>query len=47
LRKRIAVRINQDVVDKLTEDVDLVFRPDDLVAPLEIFGRVFGPEPAM
>lgn len=34
-------------VDKLTRQVNLVFHPDDFVAPLEIFCGVFGPEPAI
>ncbi len=47
LHERIAVAVEQDIVDDFDQDVDALLRPCDLEAPAEIVRRILGPEPAM
>ena len=39
--------IDQDVVGKLAEDVELVFRPGNLEPALKILGGILGSKPAL
>ncbi len=46
LHQRIAVRVDQDVVDELAEYIKLAFRPDDFEPSLEVLRTVHRPQPA-
>ena len=47
LYERVAVRVDEDVVDKFAEDIEFLGGPDDFETTLEIFFGILGPEPAI